>query len=246
MAYIREYSDLHPKERRQLLYKRRYKAEAPSWDDSMVLLTKLVKDRLMLSVDVLDIGCGHGNFVIDELGEVFTSKTGYDVSPESCSGNTSVDRVVIGNGKNLPFDVSSFDVVVSLWAFEHVPDPLAVFREVFRVLRPNGVFAFVTPNKHSFLILLRRLMNKKMANRLLERLYGRTDDDIFDVYYRANTIADIQAFANAVGFVVESLVENADPSYTSFGSISYVVSKWFSWLPLSASKPHLVAVLRKP
>ena len=38
--YISEYSDLGPKERRQLAWKRRYKEDVPAWDDSMVLLTK--------------------------------------------------------------------------------------------------------------------------------------------------------------------------------------------------------------
>jgi hypothetical protein len=42
MTYIREYTQLSPKEQRQLSFKRQYKHTHPEWDDSMVLLTRLV------------------------------------------------------------------------------------------------------------------------------------------------------------------------------------------------------------
>ena len=136
-----------------------------------------------------------------------------------------MQRIVIGTGEELPFPDASFDLVVSLWTFEHVKEPLSVFREIARVLRPGGVFAFVAPNKRSLLIRLRTLMNKRTANILLERFYGRKDDDVFDVFYRANTVGDIARLAKQAGLAVSFLKENEDPSYTSFGFFSYVFSK---------------------
>lgn len=245
MSYIKEYTSLHPKEQRQLTYKRQYKNDVPTWDDSMVLLTKLVKERMHQPTDVLDFGCGHGNFVIDELKNIFEKKIGYDVSAEATSKNTSVNEVVIGDGKNLPFDPNTFDLTISLWAFEHVEDPLHLFKEIHRVLRPGGYFAFVTPNKRSLLIRLRQLMNKRIADQLLDLLYGRKDDDVFDVFYRANSLEDIEHLAKQAGLKIDCLIENPDPSYTSFDSLSYFFSKWFSALPLSMSKPHIVAILKK-
>lgn len=245
MEYIKEYSKLNSKEHRQLGYKRRYKLELPTWDDSMVLLTQLVKEKMVRHMDVLDFGCGHGNFVIDELGDAFTNKTGYDVVPEAISGNRSVGRIIIGNGKELPFETASFDIIISLWTLEHVENPAVIFKDALRVLRSNGLLAFVTPNKHSLLILLRRLISQKIANPLLELFYGRKDSDVFPVYYRANSVSDIKRLARETGFIVECLMENSDPSYTSFGPISYFFSKWFSSLGITASKPHIIAVLRK-
>lgn len=243
--YIREYTQLNPKEQRQLFYKRQYKQDYPNWDDSMVLLKNLVAERLPAQAAVLDLGCGHGNFVIDELREIFGTRIGFDVDAASTTKNTSVERVVIGDGKNLPFPDQAFDLVLSLWTMEHVPDPLTLFAEAARILKPGGYFAFVTPNRSSLLIFIRRLLSKRTADHLLDYFYGRKDDDVFDVYYRANTIKDIGTFAGNAGFEVEILRENADPSYTAFGRFTYALSAWFSRRTCSLSKPHLMAVLKK-
>lgn len=245
MAYIREYTPLGPQERRQLAFKRRFKAEQPEWDDSMVLLTRLVRERLPSRADVLDFGCGHGNFVIDECGGVFADKVGYDVAASAVADNVSCGRIVLGDGLTLPFADASFDLVLSLWAIEHLADPSRSFGEISRVLRPGGMFAFVTPNARSLLIRARRLMREDWAKRLLRTLYGREDEDVFGVHYRANDPESVKRLAHGAAFAVEHLVENADPSYTSFGTASYLASKAFSALPLAASKPHLIVLLRK-
>ena len=41
----------------------------------------------------------------------------------------------------LPFADASFDIVFSKDALLHVPDKDALFAEIFRVLKPGGVFA---------------------------------------------------------------------------------------------------------
>lgn len=246
MDYIRQYSALTSQELRQLKYKRQYKTENPDWDDSMVFLTDAVKSRIIPRPTVLDFGCGRGNFVVDEIGDVFAEKVGLDASLEATTGNTSMNRVVIGDDKALPFPNASFDLVLSLWVFEHVEHPAHVFQEIARVLKPGGFFAFVTPNRNSLLITLRRYLSKRFADRILKKLYGRDEEDVFDVFYRANTTQDIQRLATDAGFTVEILKENADPSYTAFNSFTYQCSVWFAKLFGSLARPHIIAILRKP
>lgn len=246
MPYIREYTELNPKEKRQLYFKRKYKEQNPKWDDSMVLLKNFVNQYITEKNTVLDVGCGHGNFVIDELRNKFSYAVGIDVSREVMKKNICLDTCVVGNISSLPFDNNSFDTVISLWVLEHLDDPKACFQEIGRVLKPGGIFAFVTPNKYSALIWFRRLLRYNTAKKLVEKVYGRTEEDTFDVHYQANSITKVKELSKKYGFDVLFLKENTDPSYTSFGPISYAVSKIFSALPLSFFKPHLVGILKKP
>ena len=54
--------------------------------------------------------------------------------------NISNIRFVQGDVGALPFEDSSFDIVVSLNGFHAFPDKEAAYRETFRVLKPGGQF----------------------------------------------------------------------------------------------------------
>lgn len=49
-------------------------------------------------------------------------------------------RFMQGDVGKLPFPDGSFDLVLSLNGFHAFPDKEAAYREIFRVLRPNGIF----------------------------------------------------------------------------------------------------------
>jgi SAM-dependent methyltransferase len=88
---------------------------------------------------LLDVGCGTG-----WIADHFARYTGLDGSPEAVAAAHERGRDVQLHDvrEPLPFADESFDGVVLKDLLEHVPDPVAVVREVRRVLRPGGrVFA---------------------------------------------------------------------------------------------------------
>jgi ubiquinone/menaquinone biosynthesis C-methylase UbiE len=53
-------------------------------------------------------------------------------------------------GESLPFEDESMDVVISMFVLEHVEDAERVIAEVWRVLKPGGIFKLACENYLSF------------------------------------------------------------------------------------------------
>jgi SAM-dependent methyltransferase len=92
---------------------------------------------------LLDVGCGTG-----WLAEHFSDYTGIDGSPEAVAAAQSKGRSITQGDVNepLPFEDASFDGVVLKDLLEHVDDPVAVVREVHRVLTPGGLVFASSPD----------------------------------------------------------------------------------------------------
>lgn len=96
----------------------------------------------------LDVGCGTGGLV------AALTCLGYrcqGIEPvegaRACASElaqllgTSVD-IAPGIAENLPFQDEQFDVVIAYAVMEHVADVDRAFSEIYRVLKPGGVFWF--------------------------------------------------------------------------------------------------------
>lgn len=95
---------------------------------------------------ILDIGCGDGyyDWRISRSG---ASVTGIDLDGKRlayarrCYGNSRAEFIKMDAGR-LDFPPGSFDKAVSLCVMEHLADDELVLRNVGRVLKPGGLFAF--------------------------------------------------------------------------------------------------------
>lgn len=92
---------------------------------------------------VLDLGCGDGEKIQRILDATpGASYLGVDIadSPEVNSRCREDERFHTYDGVNLPFRDNKFDVVFSRQVFEHVRHQEPLLREVWRTLKPNGLF----------------------------------------------------------------------------------------------------------
>lgn len=222
--YIHIYSTLTPQERRQLSYKRRYKKERPQWDDATIRACAAFQvscDQRRGDLTVLDAGCGNGNYLIDEFRSRISWAAGVDASSDATQGNICCDEVKIAPLDALPYPDNHFDCVLSLWVVEHLEKPEAVFRELYRVLKPGGMLLFLTPNVDAALLRVKRLLKRTYALTLNRRMYGREEEDVFPTYYKANTLSALQKMLRSAGFQDSTLSLNDDPSYLAFSSFTY-------------------------
>jgi ubiquinone/menaquinone biosynthesis C-methylase UbiE len=111
-------------------------------------------------LQILEIACGRGGFS-RLLGSKGASVTGADFSASAVAiarerllGHPSLaDRVdfVQADAQNMPFDDNIFDIVISCETIEHIPNPCAAVREMYRVCKPGGTLYLTTPNYMNFM-----------------------------------------------------------------------------------------------
>ena len=109
---------------------------------------KLAQLGLEKGMKVLDLGCGPG-FIARLLVEDFPGikLTGIDLDLElleiaknELKDSKSLVRLVHSSAEKIPFPDNYFDFVYARLVFQHIPEPSLVSREVFRVLKPGGIF----------------------------------------------------------------------------------------------------------
>jgi ubiquinone/menaquinone biosynthesis C-methylase UbiE len=89
---------------------------------------------------VIEVGAGTGNFL-----SLFAPIAARLVATDLTPGMLRVARelhalaqLVCGDGARLPFADASFDLVTSAHAMHHIPEPVAVLREMARIVAPRG------------------------------------------------------------------------------------------------------------
>jgi 2-polyprenyl-3-methyl-5-hydroxy-6-metoxy-1,4-benzoquinol methylase len=112
-------------------------------------------ERALASIDtpgdVLDFGSGTGQLTLRlrHAGR-YRSVTGADLFPRAGMLPADVRWVQSDLNDPLPVEDRSFDVVVAAEVIEHLENPRAMCREIFRLLRPGGWIVLSTPNNESW------------------------------------------------------------------------------------------------
>jgi SAM-dependent methyltransferase len=107
---------------------------------------------------IADLGCGSGVFSSILLQKGFAC-VGVDIAfGLTALGRSLYPGITFLNAdiESLPFSTGSLDAVLLSAVIHHLPDAGACAREVFRVLRPGGVFMAFDPNRmNPFMYLYR-------------------------------------------------------------------------------------------
>lgn len=206
----------------QSAYRDSYRASRPGWTSGGEQFDVMVEKRLTPGSAVLDLGCGRTGG-IERFWRRAKLAVGVDPDLASLAARPGGMPVMQAGGEKLPFASESFDMVVSVWVVEHLAQPVKVFAEVARVLKPLGHFIFLTPNALNPLVMGNRVgqLAPWLQRRLVASVYGRDGSDTFAVRYRANTRWKIKQIASATGFAIAELNVIADPTYVAFNPLLF-------------------------
>lgn len=107
------------------------------------ILSAVEKVSVEFSGIVLDIGCGHmpyrdlilsGGNVLSYVGMDLQHNDNYQNCPD-----------LLWDGLAIPLPDHSVDCAMATEVLEHCPEPDVVISEIFRVLKPGGIFFFTIP-----------------------------------------------------------------------------------------------------
>lgn len=103
-----------------------------------------------IKINILDFGCGKGR-ILQEIIKINpnASITGVDVSKTAIKYTKGKFKkckfIKINDGEKLPFRNNCFDFIIALDVLEHVYDTQNAFKELSRVLKPQGKILISVP-----------------------------------------------------------------------------------------------------
>lgn len=224
-----------------------YPDSGENWDD------EIFRERVLACIQpqhvVLDLGAGAG--IVKQMNfKGFAVKIcGVDLDPRVVD-NPMLDEGRVSDAGAIPYDDAMFDVVFSDNVLEHLDDPVEVFKEVARVLKPGALFLFKTPNKWHYVPTIARLTPHGF-HQFVNRWRGRTAVDVFPTLYRANTKAEVQRLAAKTGLeivIIERLEQR--PEYMRVSVPTYLAGAAYERLVnstriLESFRVLLIGKLRK-
>ena len=233
-------------------------AVCPGIVHSQVRYKYLLQNILQPGSRWLDLGCGHETIRAWALlpGEEAISFTrrpalavGIDSDAPSLRENRSIPYLVAGDIKTLPFADCSFDVITANMVLEHTDKPALLLSEVWRVLRPKGVFVFHTPNKYYPASLVSALLPESLKSRMVTLATNRQEKDVYPTFYRLNTLSAITEYCEPAGFKVKYAVRIETLTFsphTLLFLFQLAVAGALRFRLLDSLRPDLLVMLCKP
>jgi ubiquinone/menaquinone biosynthesis C-methylase UbiE len=86
------------------------------------------------------------------------------------------------------------------------------FKEINRVLKPNGYFCARTPHKYNYVSIVARIVKNSQHSWLLRQIQpNRKEEDIFPTAYKMNTLKSVSDIFSK--YQNNTFIYNSDPAY---------------------------------
>jgi ubiquinone/menaquinone biosynthesis C-methylase UbiE len=190
--------------------------------------------------DVLDVGCGSGQFTEILTGSLksFRTITGVDVDEESLTeagAKFSDDnfRFLKAESQELPFDEESFGMVAISKALHHLEDPVASLAEMRRVLKTGGYFLINEMHRDQLSDAQESHMLYHHLRSEIDNLSGISHNQTF---YRK----DLIMMSDKLGLVERTILEFSPDSSRAMDTdnIAEFIAKMDEWIQALKGHPE--------
>lgn len=164
------------------------------------IFMRKVYSTIKQSHTVLDAGCGIKLRFLREIRRKVSVLLGIDL--EEFQIHPEGINLIKGNIAHIPLRNNMVDVVMSRYVLEHLNNPVSVFREIHRILKPGGSFIFLIPNMYGYAPMISRLMPPKFYNWVLVNFVGKKPGNFYPTFYKCNTYSAVKKISNFAGFSI--------------------------------------------
>jgi len=192
----------------------------PDLVDEHMRFDRMIRGYLRQDAVALDAGAGRGLAFPYDHGRHVARMAGVDRDP-AVLNNPNLSEAAVADLADLPYADGEFDLVFSKFVFEHLHRPLAVMRELRRVMKLGAHLLIHTPNRWHYVTLAAALTPTRVHVWYREKL-GWPEADTFPTQYRVNDPKTIAAFARRSGFGVRSIDRlETKPTYLALHPWAY-------------------------
>jgi len=130
-----------------------YSLDTKEWGNIAGSLDYVMNKQFDVDCQMLDIGCNSGSLIFNLRRHSYNKVYGIDTSQSAINRGKEQygelrENLIWYEGDLLPFQDNRFDVVMMFDVIEHIKNVQKFLSdEVWRVLKPDGIFIFQTPNK---------------------------------------------------------------------------------------------------
>lgn len=167
-------------------------------------------DFPLKEIKILDLGCGDGYDLSQLRLKDSPLLFGIDSSEEMvrrAQANNPDAMIKLGYCEDIPFEDHLFDVVISKWTFHTSPKIDPIYREIARVLKPQGKLIFLSSHPIRQFIEKKRKGKNYFKKELVESTFF---DGMVTVKEPSHTLNEYLSPTFFEHFVIESYEEGND------------------------------------
>ena len=210
----------------------------------------LVNEYLHPDSTLLDAGCGRTAPVLQKYRQKAARLIGIDLVDFE-PGIVGIE-LINSDLSEVDLQENSVDLFMSRSVIVDVVYPLAVYKDMSRLLRPGGRFVFLSANLWDYASLVARVVPSRLHPWLVARVEGRKEHDDFPIQYKSNTRGAVSRLAKNAGLEVESFRYLGQyPCYFMFNGFLFFIATGYEKLisrfdSLAFLRGWILVVLSKP